>query len=62
MEEHVGKIWHRFITRTAATGYPQARVELTEVSKTVGILFRASNKVDGFFSKSLTLNINHYLD
>ena len=39
MEEHVGKIWHRLITRTAATDYP--KVELTEVSKTVGVLFRA---------------------
>jgi len=41
MEEHVGKLWHRLITRAAATGYPQATVELKEVSKTVGVLFRA---------------------
>ncbi len=41
MEEHVGQIWHRIITRAAATGYPQATVELKEVSKTVGVLFRA---------------------
>jgi nitric oxide reductase NorD protein len=41
MEEHVGQLWHRLITRAAATGYPPAAVELTEISKAVGVLFRA---------------------
>ncbi len=41
MEEQVGQLWHRFITRAAATHYPQAAVKLTDISKTVGILFRA---------------------
>jgi len=41
MEEHIGQLWHRLITRAAATGYPQAAVELTQISKTVGVLFRA---------------------
>ncbi|MEN8215103.1 MAG: VWA domain-containing protein [Pseudomonadota bacterium] len=41
MEEHVGQLWHRLITRAAATHYPQAAVELTEISKAVGVLFRA---------------------
>ncbi len=41
MEEQVGQLWHRFITRAAATSYPLAAVELTEISKAVGVLFRA---------------------
>jgi nitric oxide reductase NorD protein len=41
MEEHVGQLWHRLITRTAATHHPQAAVTLSEVARSVGILFRA---------------------
>jgi len=40
MEEHVGKLWHRLITHLAAT-QSHPTVTLTEVKKTVGILFRA---------------------
>lgn len=41
MEEHVGQLWHRLITRIARTGHPEAAVHLSEVSRTVGVLFRA---------------------
>lgn len=41
MEEAVGKIWHRFISRAADSGYPEAAVTLEEVATTVGVLFRA---------------------
>lgn len=41
MEEHVGALWHRFITRVADRRHPQAAVPLAEVAHTVGILFRA---------------------
>lgn len=41
MEEKVGEIWHRLITRAAQTRYPQAAVSLEQVNSTVGILFRA---------------------
>ncbi len=41
MEEKVGEIWHRFITRAANTRYPEAVVTLTSVSRTAGIMFRA---------------------
>ncbi|HEW97209.1 MAG: nitric oxide reductase [Candidatus Parabeggiatoa sp. nov. 3] len=41
MEEQVGQIWHKLITRAAATAYPEAAVKLTEISKSVGVLFRA---------------------
>lgn len=41
MEEHVGQLWHRLITRSAATHYPQAAVTLNDVGRSVGVLFRA---------------------
>ena len=41
MEEHVGQIWDRLITRAAERRYPAAAVTLEQVSKTAGILFRA---------------------
>lgn len=41
MEEHVGALWHRLITRMAQTRHPQAAVTLEQVSRTAGILFRA---------------------
>ena len=41
MEEQVGALWHRMVTRLADNRYPQARVALSEVERTVGILFRA---------------------
>jgi len=41
MEEQVGALWHRLITRVADRGHPQAAVRLEEVAVTVGVLFRA---------------------
>ena len=41
MEEQVGQLWHRLITRAAETRFPQAAVALEEVRRTVGVLFRA---------------------
>jgi nitric oxide reductase NorD protein len=41
MEEWVGSLWDRWITRAAATGFPAASVSLPQVEKTAGILFRA---------------------
>ncbi|MCW8972235.1 MAG: VWA domain-containing protein [Gammaproteobacteria bacterium] len=41
MEEAVGKIWHRLISRAADSGHPEAAVTLDEVATTVGVLFRA---------------------
>jgi nitric oxide reductase NorD protein len=40
MEEWVGGLWDRFITRMATKAYPAATVRLAEVEKTIGILFR----------------------
>jgi nitric oxide reductase NorD protein len=41
MEEQVGQLWDRLITRAATRRYPAAAVTLQQVSSTVGILFRA---------------------
>ena len=41
MEEHVGLIWDRLVTRAAERRYPAAAVTLEQVSRTVGVLFRA---------------------
>lgn len=41
MEEHVGALWHRLITRMAQTRHPEAAVTLEQVGRTVGIFFRA---------------------
>ncbi|MCB1776171.1 MAG: VWA domain-containing protein [Candidatus Competibacteraceae bacterium] len=41
MEEQVGALWHRWITRMAQPSTPEAAVTLTEMEKTAGLLFRA---------------------
>ena len=41
MEEFIGGLWHRFITRAATRSYPQAAVRLESIERTAGILFRA---------------------
>jgi nitric oxide reductase NorD protein len=41
MEEQVGALWHRLITRAAQRHYPDAAVTLAEIEKTAGLLFRA---------------------
>lgn len=41
MEEAVGKLWHRLITRAAGGSYPEAGITLKEVERTVGVMFRA---------------------
>lgn len=41
MEEWVGKVWHKWVTRSVNHDYPQARVNLDEMRKTLGIVLRA---------------------
>jgi len=41
MEEQVGALWHKFITRAAERRYPQEAVTLEQIGKTAGIVFRA---------------------
>ncbi|TPH12742.1 nitric oxide reductase activation protein NorD [Litorilituus lipolyticus] len=41
MEEWVGGLWHKYITRKANPEFDEARVTFDEVSKSVGMVFRA---------------------
>ncbi len=41
MEEFVGKIWHRWITRRADSYFPDQKVTLEDMRQPVGVLFRA---------------------
>ncbi len=41
MEEHVGQVWDKLITRFADISSPQAVVYLSEVAKPLGIFYRA---------------------
>jgi len=41
VEEKVGELWHRLITRIADRRHPEAAVRLDEVARTAGVLFRA---------------------
>jgi nitric oxide reductase NorD protein len=42
MEEMVGRWWHHAISRLAQRGHPEAVVHLKDVSKLIGVLFRAA--------------------
>lgn len=41
LEETVGGIWHRFISRRASTSYPGEAVSLGEIQQVIGVYFRA---------------------
>jgi nitric oxide reductase NorD protein len=41
MEEYVGELWHKLVTRVADKQNVEATVSLDEISKTAGIFFRA---------------------
>ncbi len=41
MEEWVGQLWHKMVTRAADDHYPEAAVTLDEMARPVGVLFRA---------------------
>lgn len=41
MEEYVGGLWHKWVTRAADQRHEQAAVTLQEIGKTAGIFFRA---------------------
>ncbi len=58
MEEFVGKIWHRFITRAASKEHEEAAVELEDVRHAVGIMFRALGG-DGGLRVETTLATEH---
>lgn len=41
MEEWIGEIWHKYITRKASTEFEQAKVNFADISKSVGVVYRA---------------------
>ncbi|MBL8439386.1 MAG: nitric oxide reductase [Zoogloeaceae bacterium] len=41
MEEWVGGLWHRFVTRAARRDFPDAAVRLEQMERLAGVLFRA---------------------
>jgi nitric oxide reductase NorD protein len=41
MEEHVGELWHKLVTRAADRRHAEAVVTLDEIGKTAGVFFRA---------------------
>ncbi|MEX3776452.1 nitric oxide reductase activation protein NorD [Pseudomonas sp. MYb118] len=47
LEEWVGSVWHRFITRRASADFPEARVELISQQRPLALLFRAMGGASG---------------
>ena len=47
LEEWVGSVWHRFITRRASPDFPEARVELAVMQRPLALLFRAMGGASG---------------
>ncbi|HEU4708574.1 MAG TPA: nitric oxide reductase, partial [Methylophilaceae bacterium] len=41
MEEFIGGLWDKLITRAASHRHPEAAVRLDEIGKSAGVLFRA---------------------
>ena len=41
IEEHVGQLWDRLISRAARKHYPEAAVHLKDIKKTLNIICRA---------------------
>ena len=47
LEEWVGSVWHRFITRRASADFPEARVDLVDRQRSLALLFRALGGAHG---------------
>lgn len=54
MEEQVGALWHRLVTRAARRDHPAAAVELAEVRQAVATLFRALGGEPGLQVRAAT--------
>ena len=59
MEEHVGQIWDRMINSASSTRYPEAEVQLSEIKKTLGIIFRAMGGDSGLNLETSTATEHH---
>jgi len=58
MEEWIGGIWDRWITQTARRDHPAAAVQLKDIEKTLGVLFRALGG-DAGLRVATAANITH---
>ncbi|SDU92542.1 nitric oxide reductase activation protein NorD [Pseudomonas mucidolens] len=47
LEEWVGSVWHRFITRRASADFPEARVDLVDRQRSLALLFHALGGASG---------------
>ena len=47
VEEWVGSVWHRFITRRASPDFPDANVSLESMQRSLSVLFRAMGGASG---------------
>ncbi len=47
VEEWVGSVWHRFITRRASPDFPEAAVTLESMQRPLSVLFRAMGGASG---------------
>ena len=52
MEETVGLLWHRLITRAAGGHFPKAAVKLKEIEKVAGVFFRALGGDSGIHART----------
>ena len=41
MEEIIGKMWHRVISRVAYLGFPAQQVNLDDINQSLAVFFRA---------------------
>ena len=54
MEEQIGQLWHRLVTRAARRDYPEAAVRLTEVQQAAAMMFRALGGTRGLRVEAAT--------
>jgi nitric oxide reductase NorD protein len=54
MEEQIGQLWHRLVTRAARHDYPEAAVRLSEVQQSAAMMFRALGGTRGLRVEAAT--------
>jgi len=54
MEEQIGQLWHRLVTRAARRDYPEAAVRLSEVQQSAAMMFRALGGTRGLRVEAAT--------
>ena len=54
MEEQIGQLWHRLVTRAARRDYPEAVVRLPEVQQAAAMMFRALGGTRGLRVEAAT--------